>query len=74
MQVAELQELLDLKGWSRVRLAAELDITENAVQRWFMNKKAPHGPASILLRMWLDEARAANGHQGKRNGKVAKAS
>jgi transcriptional regulator with XRE-family HTH domain len=62
----EIQELLDLKGWTRTRLASEMRLTENAVQRWFMAGEAPDGPPSILLRIWLSEARqSGNGHKRK---------
>lgn len=57
MDKKELQELLILRGWSRTRLAAELDISENAVQKWFMAGRVPGGPATILLREWLAKAR-----------------
>lgn len=57
MDKTELQELLHLKGWSRTKLAAELDISENAVQKWFMAGRVPGGPATILLREWLAVAR-----------------
>lgn len=60
MNNAEMTELIHLKGWkNRAALAANLRLTENAVQRWFMTGHAPDGPASILMRVWLDEARAA---------------
>lgn len=60
MTNAEMTELMHLKGWkNRAALAAQLRLTENAVQRWFMTGHAPDGPASILMRLWLDDARAA---------------
>ena len=58
MTAAEIKELLDLRGWSRTRLAAELELTQNAIDKWFMAGRAPGGPASILLRLWLTDARA----------------
>lgn len=60
MKPSEIVELMKLKGWSRTRLAAELDLTENAVYRWLDRSRGVSGPASILMRMWLEEARAKN--------------
>ena len=57
MKKNEILELLALKGWSRTQLAAELHLSENAVQKWIMQDRNPSGPASILMRMWLDEER-----------------
>jgi DNA-binding transcriptional regulator YiaG len=57
MTLEEINELLELKGWSRTRLAAELDLTENAVYQWFTHRRNPGGPAVILMRIWLVEAR-----------------
>ena len=58
MEIAEIEELLRLRGWTRTRLAAELGITENAVQQWFGQKRrSPSGPAVTLMKLWLDEAR-----------------
>jgi DNA-binding transcriptional regulator YiaG len=58
MPAEQILELLDLKGWSRVRLAAELDVTENTVHQWCSGRRKASGPASVLMRMWLAEARA----------------
>ncbi len=58
MKKAEILELLRLTGWSRTKLAAELDLTENSVNRWLAGNRFPSGPASILMRMWLEEARS----------------
>jgi DNA-binding transcriptional regulator YiaG len=57
MRKHEIAELLKLLGWSRTKLAAELDLTENTVQRWFMGDHEVKGPASVLMRQWLEEAR-----------------
>jgi hypothetical protein len=57
MKPAEIQELLTLKGWSRARLADELDLTEYAIRAWLVGQKGAGGPAAILMKMWLDEAR-----------------
>ena len=53
---SEIIELLRLKGWSRPRLADEVGVTENAVQRWIMGQK-PADPAAKLMRFLLREAR-----------------
>lgn len=58
MTIEEVQELLDLKGWSRTKLGGELGITQNAIDQWFSKRRCPSGPASILMRMWLAAARA----------------
>ncbi len=58
MDIREIQELLDLRGWNRMRLAVELGLTENGVQQWFGKaRRNPSGPACILMRMWLEESR-----------------
>lgn len=63
MSKQEIEELMELRGWSKSRLAAELDLGENIVYRWLHDDRVPGGPASILMRMWLNESRAirANG-------------
>jgi hypothetical protein len=66
MPTSELQEFMNLKGWNRTKLAAALDITTNTVDRWFMAGKVAGGPASILLREWLNRERSmamSNGHK-----------
>lgn len=58
MSKNEILELMKLRGWSRARLAAELDLSENIVYRWVIScDRVPGGPASILMRMWLEESR-----------------
>jgi DNA-binding transcriptional regulator YiaG len=60
MPTEELQELMNLMGVNRTKLAAMLDLTTNTVDRWFMQGKVASGPPSILLREWLArEKRAA---------------
>ena len=56
MSRAEIRELLKLKGWTQARLATELGMSEAAVSRWLTDRKAP-GPASRLMRQWLEESR-----------------
>lgn len=58
MKKSEIENLLAAKGWSGRRLAAELDVSENTVVRWLAGKTTPTGPAAILMRQWLGEARA----------------
>lgn len=65
MKKEEIQALMDLKGWTKMDLAHELHITENAVHKWFKAGEAPKGPVSILLREWLDRSRAESDANGK---------
>lgn len=57
MQPAEIQELMDVKGWSRTQLAANLDVTENTVHQWMSGRRIPGGPAVILMRRWLADCK-----------------
>jgi DNA-binding transcriptional regulator YiaG len=57
MKKSDINELLRLKGWSKARLAAELELGENAVHKWLAEDRTPGGPASVLMRLWLREAR-----------------
>lgn len=57
MNKAEIRELLELKGWTRTQLAYHLNLSENAINRWFVGDRNPSGPAVVLMRMWLVEAR-----------------
>lgn len=59
MKKEEIQELLDLKGWSKRCLALKLGLSENAVYRWFIDR-SPGGPASLVMRQWLASARKEN--------------
>lgn len=58
MKKDDIEELMTLKGWSRTQLAAALDLTENTVHRWMFGDRKPSGPASILMRMWLTDAKS----------------
>ena len=58
MKPEEIQELMDLMGWSQGRLARELEITPGAVSYWMSRDSVPSGPARKQMRQWLDEARA----------------
>lgn len=57
MNPQEITELLELKGWSESKLASELDLSQYAVRTWLQKERTPSGPASKLMRMWLNEAR-----------------
>ncbi len=59
MSNEEIEELMQLKGWSRTDLASELGMTENAVNQWLGTKqrRSPGSAACILMRLWLDAAR-----------------
>jgi DNA-binding transcriptional regulator YiaG len=68
MAPCEIQELMDLRHWSRTQLAAALDVTEPTIHSWMSERRVPGGPAVILMRMWLEQCRlaksthTANGH------------
>jgi DNA-binding transcriptional regulator YiaG len=57
MPPEEVRELLELKDWSTAKLAGELDVTENTVFAWLSGRRKAGGPARILMRQWLAEAR-----------------
>lgn len=57
MTKKDIQDLLDLKGWSQAELARQLDLSEAAISRWFSGQQHPTGPARILMRQWLTEAK-----------------
>lgn len=59
MEKKEIEELIELRGWTRTDLASEMGVTENAVHRWMAGNPKPKGPAAILMRIWLEEARLA---------------
>lgn len=59
MSVEEIRELMNLRGWSETRLAAELDVSQWAVRKWMVGHNKPGGPASILMRQWLEESKSA---------------
>lgn len=59
MAPEEIRELLELKGWLRVDLAAALRCSEQAIIGWLSRGRNPRGPAVVLMRQWLDEARKA---------------
>lgn len=53
----EILELMKRKNWKRRHLAAALDMTSATVHAWFRDDRVPGGAASILMRLWLREAR-----------------
>jgi len=65
MTKADIEELLRIKGWSQRQLAAELDVTAGAVNRWLRGNRAIKGTASKMLRHLLREA------QGRQKRKAA---
>jgi len=58
MTPADLLELLKLRGWSQARLARELHTEPSTVSRWASGKVPMSGATEILLRQWLEAARA----------------
>lgn len=57
MKLTEIIELMKLQGWNQRELARRLDLNEATVSRWFKGEHHPTGPARILMRQWLSEAR-----------------
>jgi DNA-binding transcriptional regulator YiaG len=68
MSIEDIRELMALKGWRATHLAAALDLTETTVYRWLMGLGVPKGPARVLMRLWLEEARASS-NGAKTNGR-----
>ena len=56
MKLSELDEFLELMGWSRTMLAAKLGHTSHAIDKWYRLGAIPTGPVSILLQNWLFNA------------------
>lgn len=57
MNKAEIIELLKVKGWTQAELSRQLDISEATISRWIEGTRQPLGPARVLIRIWLNEAR-----------------
>lgn len=57
MTVAEMRELMQLRGWSQAELARQLHVTEGAITRWLKSERRPNGPARTLITIWLNESR-----------------
>lgn len=55
----DILELLRLKKWSQGRLARELDTETSTVGRWIKGATSPNGGTRLILRQWLEEARAS---------------
>lgn len=58
LSLDDVRKLLALKGWTKVRLAQELELSEDAIHKWFRRGHALSGPAAIIMRQWLAEARS----------------
>lgn len=66
MKPEEIRELAQLRfEKSLTKLATALDVSYGAVRAWVDGNRELKGPASILMRQWLDEARAATAANGK---------
>jgi transcriptional regulator with XRE-family HTH domain len=57
MKPKEIEELMLLKDWSQAELARALEVNRSAISRWIKGEQNPTGPARVLLREWLEEAR-----------------
>jgi transcriptional regulator with XRE-family HTH domain len=57
MKVKDIRELMALRGWNQRELAAKLETEESTVSRWLRELQFPTGPARVLLREWLTQAR-----------------
>jgi predicted DNA-binding protein YlxM (UPF0122 family) len=53
----EINELLSLKGWRMINLAAELDVSESAVYKWINRISNPLEKYCMKMRRLLDDAR-----------------
>ena len=58
MTPKEIVELMDLKGWSQAKLASKMQVTDGALTKWLTGVNPLPGPVVVLLREWLDAARA----------------
>lgn len=69
MTLQDVEDLMELRDWSRTDLASNLDLCEAAIHKWFRLGKVPGGPGAILMRQWLAESRADKSRgKAKRNG------
>ena len=61
MTLKEIRELLVLKEWTREKLATELGVTRNFIDRWFCvredQRRHPSPEHVEKMRAWLSEAR-----------------
>jgi len=68
MTPEEIRELMELTfAGSTTKMAYALDMTAAGVQCWLDGTRCPRGPASVLMRLWLIEAREkSNGTTSRR--------
>jgi transcriptional regulator with XRE-family HTH domain len=57
MSKKELEELMELRGWTQADFSRELDMSEASVSRWLDGKRQPTKGTLKLLRQWLEQAR-----------------
>jgi hypothetical protein len=58
MTLAEIEDLLYLRKWSRKELGSRLGLSKNTIDRWFMDTKWHAGPkACETMRQLLNESR-----------------
>lgn len=58
MTPEEIRKLMELKGWSQAEFARQAHVSESAISRWLSGESVPTALARVLLRQWLDDARA----------------
>ena len=58
MTAEEIQELLDLEGWPKEILAANLGVVGESVGHWLKRRRVPGKVVSGRMREWLNAARA----------------
>lgn len=59
MTKKEIAELMRLNSWTQAELARRVEVTEGAISLWLSGQRPVTGPARVLLREWLTQARAA---------------
>jgi transcriptional regulator with XRE-family HTH domain len=57
MNAEEVNELLELRGWSQKELARRFGISTASISRWAAGITVPNKPTRQLISQWLDEAR-----------------
>jgi predicted transcriptional regulator len=48
-----LERAMRERGWSQVRLASELGVTQSAVSKWLSGKRCPDGWSAVGLQKML---------------------